>query len=130
VPRHQPDHFILSIEPFIPPSQNLIESGVRCVTASGMARRNPAAKTNDWAQNRRHFTLPEGIYEGLLVSDAGDILEGFGSNFYGVLNGELRTAGEGMLPGIAQQIVFTIAPAVLKQPRHYPHYRDRRRKNR
>lgn len=113
VPRSQPDKFILSIEPFTPPSAALIEVGVRCVTAPGMMRHNPAAKTNDWAQDRSRFTLPAGIYEGLLVNEAGEILEGFGSNFYAVLNGELRTAGEGMLPGIAQQIIFVVAPEIL-----------------
>jgi branched-chain amino acid aminotransferase len=113
VPRSQPNQFILSIEPFTPPSEALIKAGVRCMTAPGMMRRNPAAKTNDWAQNRDHFTLPSGVYEGLLVSDMGEILEGFGSNFYAVLDGELRTAGSGVLPGIAQQIIFTVAPEIL-----------------
>jgi branched-chain amino acid aminotransferase len=113
VPRSQPDKFILSIEPFRPLSAAVINEGVSCMTAPGMRRHNPAAKTNDWAQNRQGFTLPPGIYEGLLVNEEGEILEGFGSNFYGVLDGELRTAGEGVLPGIAQQIVFTIAPGIL-----------------
>ncbi len=113
VPRAEPEQYILSIEPFAPPSKALIEGGVRCITAPGMMRRNPAAKTNDWAQNRDQFTLPTGIYEALLVNDAGEILEGFGSNFYALLNGELRTAGEGVLPGVAQQIIFTIAPEIL-----------------
>lgn len=113
VPRAQPDTFVLSIEPFTPPSEALISTGVRCITAPGMMRHNPAAKTNDWVQNRSQFILPTGIYEGLLVSHAGEILEGFSSNFYAVLDGELRTAGEGVLPGIAQQIVFAVAPGIL-----------------
>lgn len=113
VPREQPDRYLLSIEPFSPPSPALIEKGVRCITVPGMARRNPAAKTNDWAQNRSKQTLPAGIYEGLLVSEHGEILEGFGSNFYAVLDGELRTAGMGMLPGIGQQIVFEVAPDII-----------------
>lgn len=113
VPRSQPDSFVLSIEPFTPPDPSLIDTGVRCMTAPGMKRHNPAAKTNDWAQDRQHFTLPSGIYEGLLIGEAGEILEGFGSNFYAVLDGVLRTAGEGVLPGIAQQIIFAVAPGIL-----------------
>jgi branched-chain amino acid aminotransferase len=113
VPYAQPDFYLLSIEPFSPPSPELIETGVRCITVPGIARRNPAAKTNDWAQNRSQQTLPPDIYEGLLVSDQGEILEGFGSNFYAVLDGELRTAGAGVLPGIAQQIVFEVGPNVI-----------------
>ena len=49
----------------------------------------------------------------LILGANGDILEGVSSNFYAILNGELRTAGGGVLPGIAQQIVFAIAPAIL-----------------
>ena len=113
VPQHQPDHLIISLEPFHPLSPEVIRQGVRCITAPGMARRNPAAKTNDWAQDRQQFHKPEGVHEVLLVGTRGEILEGFSSNFYAVLNGELRTAGEGILPGIAQQIVFTVAPGVL-----------------
>jgi branched-chain amino acid aminotransferase len=113
VPRTQPNHLILTLEPYKPPTSELVSGGVRCVTAPGLMRRNPSAKTNDWTAQRSTFKLSEGIYEGLLVDDTGHILEGLSSNFYAVLNGELRTAGEGVLAGIAQQIVFTIAPEII-----------------
>ena len=113
VPHAQPDHFIITLEPFQPPAPALIESGVRCVTLAGLKRRNPDAKTTDWAQDRQSFQRPPGIYEVLLVSDSGEILEGFGSNFYAVLHDELRTAGQGVLAGIAQQIVFEVTPDIL-----------------
>jgi branched-chain amino acid aminotransferase len=112
-PRAQPDHFILALEPFAPPGADLIATGVRCMTVQGMARRNPSAKTNDWARVRSTFTLPPSIYEGLLINPAGEILEGFTSNFYAILNGTLRTAGAGVLAGIAQGIVFEIAEGVI-----------------
>ncbi len=124
VPQQQPDHLIISLEPFHPLSPEVIRQGVRCITAPGMARRNPAAKTNDWAQDRQQFQKPEGVHEVLLVGANGEILEGFGSNFYAVLNGELRTAGEGILPGIAQQIVFTVAQGVLPVRREAVTIRD------
>jgi branched-chain amino acid aminotransferase len=113
IPRQQPDHVILSVEPFKPHPQEIYQLGVRCVTLPGSARHNPAAKTTDWMHSRGQITLPQGIYEGLLVDDEGWILEGTNSNFYALLDGELRTAGAGALPGIAQQIVFTVAPNVL-----------------
>ena len=121
VPRAQPDHVILSIEPFKPYPPELYEQGILCVTLPGSARLHPASKTTGWMHSRRHIALPPGIYEGLLVDEAGNILEGTSSNFYAILGDELRTAGEGVLPGIAQQIVFTVAPATLpvcKQPVH------------
>lgn len=113
VPQTQPDHLILSIEPFSPPAAEVYERGVRCITVADSTRQNPAAKTTDWMHDRENVQLPQGIYTGLLVDQDGDILEGVSSNFYAVLNGELRTAGEGVLAGIAQQIVFEIAPPIL-----------------
>jgi len=113
VSREQPDHFILSLEPFNPPSPEVYASGVRCVTLPDSARHNPAAKTTSWMHDRESFQLPEGIYTGLLRDHDDNILEGVSSNFYAVLNGELCTAGEGVLPGIAQQIVFEIASDIL-----------------
>jgi branched-chain amino acid aminotransferase len=124
VPRSQPDHFIISLEPYTPPSSSIANAGVRCITVSGLARRNPSAKTNDWLIDRSHFELPDGIYEGLLLTEDGFILEGFSSNFYAILDGELRTAGEGVLPGIAQQIVFAVAPEILILRRDAVHYSD------
>jgi branched-chain amino acid aminotransferase len=124
VARQQPDHFILSVEPFKPHPPEIYQDGVRCITLPGSARHNPASKTTDWLHNRGQITLPQGIYEGLLVDDQGRILEGTNSNFYAILDGELRTAGAGALPGIAQQIVFTIAPKSLPVHKEAVHVND------
>ncbi|MBI5671202.1 MAG: aminotransferase class IV family protein [Chloroflexi bacterium] len=113
VPCAQPDHLILSLEPFQPPAPEVYEQGVKCITLADSARDNPAAKSTAWMHERERFALPPGVYTGLLLDSEGNILEGLSSNFYAVLAGELRTAGEGVLPGIAQQIVFEIAPGVL-----------------
>ena len=124
VPRQQPDHRIITLEPFTPPAPAIINAGVRCVTAPGLLRRNPSAKTTDWMTDRSGFELPAGIYEGLLVAEDNRILEGFGSNFYAIMNGELRTAGEDVLPGIAQQIVFNVAPPIILLRRDAIHLDD------
>lgn len=109
-----PDRLILSIEPFHPLPAEVYARGVRCVTVHG-ARHNPQAKTTDWMLDRRQIeaSLPDGIFTGLLVGDGEVILEGLSSNFYAIVDGELRTAAEGVLPGIAQQIVFEVAPAIV-----------------
>ncbi|MBL8131226.1 MAG: aminotransferase class IV family protein [Anaerolineae bacterium] len=114
-PKETPDRLILTIEPFKPVDAAIYASGVRVVTLKGSARHDPAAKTTGWMHDRKAIeaALPAGIYTGLLLSSEGDLLEGVSSNFYAVLDEVLRTAGEGMLPGIAQQIVFEIAPTVL-----------------
>jgi branched-chain amino acid aminotransferase len=110
-----PETLIMSIEPFTPLAESVYADGVKVITLQGAARHNPAAKTTDWMQDRQQIekALPASVFTGLLVSENGAILEGLSSNFYAILNGELRTAGEGVLAGIAQQIVFEVAPAVL-----------------
>jgi branched-chain amino acid aminotransferase len=124
VPRSA-NELILTIEPFQPPSAEVYEQGVRCVTLPEDARReHPASKTTDWVHERERFVLPPGIYTGLLLNAAGDILEGMSSNFYAVLDGELRTAGIEVLPGISQQIVFTVAPEVLPVRKEAVNRRD------
>ena len=124
VPRDEPDHLILSMEPFKPQPPEVYEKGVRCITLSDAARHNPAAKTTGWMHDREQHTLPDGIYTGLLLDANGYILEGTTSNFYAVLEGELRTAGEGVLPGITQQVVSTIAPEVLPLRKEAVHKSD------
>jgi len=115
VPKVTPDQFILSIEPFTPPSQAIKAGGVRCITVKDHARQNAAAKTTGWMHARKALTeaMPEDIYDTFLLDDGGYLLEGLGSNFYAILNDELRTADSGVLPGIAQQIVFEIAPNIV-----------------
>lgn len=123
VPATQPATFILSVEPFQPPAPEIYRLGVRCITIPGAARHDPSAKTTGWMHDRASIeaALPTGIYTGLLLDSEGHILEGLSSNFYAVLNGELRSAEHGVLRGISQQVVFEIAPALLplsKTPVH------------
>lgn len=113
VPQTTPDRIILSIEPFSGHPAEIYQNGVRAVTLPNVARDNPVAKTTGWMHDRDAVALPAGIFTGLLLDDAGHILEGTSSNFWAILNGELRTASAGVLPGIAQQIIFEVAPSVL-----------------
>ncbi len=115
VPRAEPDHYILTIEPFAGVPQDIVQNGVRCITAPDSARKSAAAKTTHWMHARKRLAdaMPQGIYDTFLLDADGRILEGLGANFYAILNGELRTAGEGVLKGIAQQIVLEVAPAIL-----------------
>lgn len=115
VPHAHPDEMILSIEPFKPLAAEIIETGVKGMTAANSARENPAAKTTGWMHNRQSYVqaMPAGIYETFLCDETGHLLEGLNSNFYAVLQGELRTAKDGVLPGISRQIVLEVAPAIL-----------------
>jgi branched-chain amino acid aminotransferase len=115
VPRANPDHFIITLEPFTPLTEDFIRKGVRVITAPHSARHNPAAKTTGWmtARKRLESAMPAGVYDTILLDENGDLLEGLGSNFYAILNDALRTTGEGVLYGIARSIVFEIAPAII-----------------
>jgi branched-chain amino acid aminotransferase len=115
VSRSDPTRLILTVEPFKRQPPEVYERGVRLTTISDSHRNNPAAKTTGWMHDRPRVvqSLPKDCYEGLLVGEHGELLEGVASNFYAILDGELRTAGEGVLPGIARLTILEISPAIL-----------------
>jgi branched-chain amino acid aminotransferase len=110
-----PETFILTLEPFQPLPSTVFDRGVRVITAPNSARHNPLAKTTDWMHERSRLqnAMPPGIYDTILLDERGALLEGLGANFYAIMDGALYTAAEGVLPGIAQQIVFEVAPGFL-----------------
>ena len=114
IPRKTPDQVIISLEPHHPVPPEIIEHGARVITTHA-ARQNPSAKTTRWMAERRSTVegLPPGIYEAILVSDGGNLLEGTSSNFYGILDGTLHTADEGVLKGIGRNALLRIAPEIL-----------------
>lgn len=114
IPKETPDQVYLGIERFHPVPAEIQEGGARCITVA-MHRQNPSAKTTGWVQERKSAVdaFPPGIYEGLLINENGELLEGMSSNFYAIMDGQLRTAKAGVLPGIAQSIVLTVAPEVI-----------------
>ncbi len=114
IPHELPDQTILSLEPFKPVPPEVLASGARCVTVH-KERANPAAKTTAWMTERKATveSFPPGVYEGILLGIGDTLLEGTSSNFYAILDRVLRTAGEGVLPGMAQRIVLAVAADVL-----------------
>ncbi len=125
VPSGTPDQMILSIEPFKGHPAEIYINGVKAITLPPtVARDNPVAKTTGWMHDRDTVALPEGIFTGLLLDEHNNILEGTSSNFYAIINGELRTAADGVLPGIAQQIIFEVAPDILPVKRQAAHVNE------
>lgn len=100
---------LIGLMPFTPPPLELYQSGVRVDFAPDLARKTPLAKTADFAQKRRAYEVGGAIYEYLLLSEQGEILEGTGTNFYGVLAGVFHTAGTGVLAGITRKIILDLA---------------------
>src|SRR5579859_7405241 len=92
IPQGSPETLIFSIEPFKPVPQHIIQHGARLATIQ-VTRHNPIAKTTAWMSERAPLTesLPPEVYQGLLVSPDGALLEGVSANFYAILDGILRT---------------------------------------
>jgi branched-chain amino acid aminotransferase len=114
VPRQQPDHLYLTLEPLAAPAPTLRTNGVKVATIP-LHRENPLAKNNTWMQQRQAAMahLASDIYEALLLDEAGHLLEGSSSNFYAVLRGELRTAEAGILKGISRKALLEVAAPLL-----------------
>jgi branched-chain amino acid aminotransferase len=112
---HDPGHLIISMEPYAPPVSDVYQKGVRCVTVPNGARSNPIVKSTGWMYIREELRSNLGldVYEAILLSGNGDMLEGTSSNFYAIMNGSLHTANEGVLAGISRQVVFDVAPAIV-----------------
>lgn len=115
VPRHDPKRFIISLEPFAGVPPQIREEGVKVATVE-IARRNPRAKTNDWSRQRATAAeqILKDIYEGIIVNESAQLLEGFGSNFYAIRDGLLYTADESLvLGGISRKVALQVIPNVL-----------------
>lgn len=105
-------HF--GVEPFVPFPAELYARGARCRT-SGLARSTPQAKSTAFiarARRARSTAGPE-IHELLLLDPLDRILEGTSSNFFAVIQGELRTAGEGVLAGVTRTLILELARPLL-----------------
>ncbi len=104
----------VSVEPFTPYPPKLYRDGVRTVTML-MARQNPRAKATSFIAPSRELKgqMPPGVHEVLMVDGGGAILEGFSSNFFAILDGELRTAEEGVLAGITRGITLRAAAGLV-----------------
>ncbi len=102
---------LIALMALTPPPPELYAQGVAVGIASGLQRHNPLAKTADFTQQRAQFlqTQAEAFYEYLLLDEAGRILEGTSTNFWGIRAGTLITAGEGVLEGVTRRIILQLA---------------------
>jgi branched-chain amino acid aminotransferase len=108
-PFDSPEVYI-SVEPFSPHPAEFYTHGVRCLT-SHLERSTPEAKHTSFiapSRSEKAQAAPD-IHEALMVNRQGEILEGFSSNFYAVLDGVLRTAGAGVLAGITRAVTLAAA---------------------
>lgn len=126
IARSRPDTLLITLEPYDPPDDALVREGVRCVTSGAEQRKGPSAKTSDWMHIRAKLrdTLSPETYENILLDESGFMLEGASSNFYAIFEGQLYTAGNGILAGISRRIVLEVCRDILPLRLQAPHIDD------
>ena len=114
IPRDNPEQIYFALEHLLPIPDSIRRDGVR-VAGIHAQRHNPAAKSTVWISQRKAatFNLPPEIYQAFLVNDSREILEGTSSNFYAVLDGELRTAEKDVLKGISRRALLQCVEGLL-----------------
>jgi branched-chain amino acid aminotransferase len=109
-----PPRLFLEVDRFEPLAAELYRAGVACATLS-LRRDHPHAKDTRFlaAADLARSLLPQGAHEGLLVTEDGAILEGLSSNFFAVLDGQIRTEQDRALAGVTRSLVLELAGGVL-----------------
>ncbi len=107
------DEIFISVEPFEIYPKEFYARGVRCATIR-LKRETPTAKMTSFIKPSRAIKAESDsdIHELLLVDDESRILEGMSSNFFAIYDGELRTAGSGVLQGVTRDIILTLAQTI------------------
>ncbi len=107
---HNLGEVYIMAEPLRTPSLAAYAAGVKIVTAA-MQRQTPKAKLTRFIERSSPLrrTLAEDINEALMIDSQGRILEGLTSNFFGVLDGMVWTAEDGVLPGITRSLTLECA---------------------
>jgi branched-chain amino acid aminotransferase len=106
---------LIALQPFTPLPRALYETGVAVALAGDLARHDPLVKAAEFAARRPATAMlgsGQAPYEYLLTSPDGHILEGTGTNFWGIRDGVVYTAGEGVLEGITRRILLGLLPGL------------------
>lgn len=108
IPNEETATMFIAIEPLHVLSTDNYSKGVRVITTNQLHRANPRAKLTNFIDQSKGLrnAIPAGINETLMINEAGYILEGLSSNFFAVLNDEVRTADDGVLQGITRNLVI------------------------
>jgi len=88
------------------PAEHYVQ-GAAAITRR-LTRQLPEAKLTRFIARSQaaRRALSEGVNEALMINEVDELTEGLSSNFFGVLNGAVRTAGSGVLAGVTRAIVL------------------------
>jgi branched-chain amino acid aminotransferase len=113
MPKANSGNFYFIIEQFSPLPKKAYQNGVR-VEYIVLQRKHPLIKDSSFISERKKIRkIKPDAHEILLCDADGFFLEGLSSNFYAVLDGEIYTAGEGVLSGISRSILLSVAKKEL-----------------
>jgi branched-chain amino acid aminotransferase len=117
----QPGDLYIAIEPLEVPPPGAYHEGVAILTCT-LERLLPQAKLTRFIARSRHIrqSLPPEVNEAVMVSAQGFLLEGLTSNFFTVIQAEIRTAGEAVLAGITRRLVLDCAGRIGMPARFLP----------
>jgi branched-chain amino acid aminotransferase len=106
----RPGEVYLATEPLTTPPPAAYTLGVWVITCD-LQRQLPEAKLTRFIARASPVrkSLPADANEAIMVSPEGCLLEGLTSNFFAVLENELRTAETGVLKGITRSLVLDAA---------------------
>ena len=105
-----PGDVYLAVEPLDVPPPGAYLEGVSIITCT-LQRLLPEAKLTRFIARSRPIrqSLSAGINEAVMVDAQGYILEGLTSNFFGISQGEIHTAGQAVLAGITRGLALECA---------------------
>lgn len=103
---------LIALMPFTAVPVSYYEDGIGANFAPRLQRELARAKQAEFAQERSSYSPGklQDHYEFLILDEQGNILEGTMSNFWAVRDGEVWTAGQGMLEGVTRKIVLSLLP--------------------
>jgi len=101
---------LISLSRFEEIPGHIFQKGVRVGIEPSLSRNHPEVKKAEFAVKRRRYLEHDPArYECLIIDKNKAILEGTTSNFFGVFDGILWTAGRDVLEGIARKIILKLA---------------------
>jgi branched-subunit amino acid aminotransferase/4-amino-4-deoxychorismate lyase len=103
---------LLALSPFEPVPERFLREGVAVELTGDLRRERPLIKTTDFVERRKPYPVGDiDCYEHVMLDATGRLLECTSANFFGVSDGTLLTAGEGVLEGITRSIFLELARA-------------------
>lgn len=105
---------LISLTRYEPIPEQIYQLGVQVGIERELHRNQPEVKKAEFAVLRRKYLERDpSRFECLITDDRGAILEGTTSNFFGVRDGVIWTAGKGVLEGIARMIILKLASEAM-----------------